>query len=171
MRTQIRVEELLVLIESRFAEKNYEAAQVLISEAVELGPADPKVLFYAGSVLQAQGDIRGAAMYFERAGLSPGLDEDFNAYEVYLVRRQKLLAEQFAAVKSGIPSVVLTSLPRSASAFITNFSSHFLGVPSGRMSISMFPDFQIVPLWAGRVSRGGIINHEHFPPTPRILPL
>jgi hypothetical protein len=37
------------------------------------GSADPKVLFYGASILQAKGDIQRAVKYFGRAGLSYGV--------------------------------------------------------------------------------------------------
>jgi tetratricopeptide (TPR) repeat protein len=77
IRMKIRFEDLLLLAESRFAEKDYQTAQSLLDEAKELGSSeDPKVLFYEASILQAKGDVQRAAKYFNRAGLSPGLDAD-----------------------------------------------------------------------------------------------
>jgi hypothetical protein len=166
IRMKIRFEDLLLQAETRFIEKDYQTAQSLLDEAKELGSSeDPKVLFYEASILQAKGDIQRAAKYFNRAGLSPGLDTDLISYVPYLSLRQNILAEQFVCITSDIPSIVMTSFPRSASAFIINFSSAHLKVPVGRMSIGMFPDMEIVPIWAERLAQGGMINHEHFPPS------
>lgn len=42
-------------------------AERMINQALALAPADPTILFEAGHVAQANGDIPGARMYWERA--------------------------------------------------------------------------------------------------------
>lgn len=58
--------------------------------------------------------------------------------------------------------MTMAALPKSASAYVCNFSAVALGMPSCRVAVGNV----VVPNWARRPARGGGINHEHFPATP-----
>jgi hypothetical protein len=66
------------------------------------------------------------------------------------------------AICRGAPSVILASMPRAASAALTQTLAQNTGAPIVRASIGEFPNSWLMPSWLRRVARGGAILHDHF---------
>jgi hypothetical protein len=121
--------------------------------------------YHLGLLYAHVGDPERAAYHFEQSGTYPGdggnpmfLDQQIDATQ----RR----AHQQAAAQRGIPSIIMTALPRSASASLTQTIAHLLDIPVMRVSCGRFPDFPIVPRWLNAFTPGGAILHDHFGAVP-----
>ncbi|HET7803285.1 MAG TPA: hypothetical protein VFL53_03515 [Pseudolabrys sp.] len=66
------------------------------------------------------------------------------------------------AIKRGVPAVILASMPRAASAALTQTLAQITGAPIFRVSIGKFPNCWLMPAWLKRIARGGAILHDHF---------
>ncbi len=117
--------------------------------------------YHLGLLYAHVGDPEQAAYHFNRSGTYPGeggnqLFSDHQRTSLELFRQQKL------AKQRGIPSLVIASMPRSASASLTQTLSAILGAPLMRVSCGRFPTFNIVPRWLNCFSPGGAVLHDHF---------
>jgi hypothetical protein len=125
-----------------------------------------EVLDYHLGLLYAHvGDPERAAYHFDRSGTYPGqggnqLFTDHQRDSLELFQRQKRARER------GIPSPVLASMPRSASASLTQTLAAMLDTPHMRVSCGRFPIFCIVPRWLNCFSPGGAMLHDHFSAVP-----
>ena len=91
----------------------------------------------------------------------------------------KFLRQQHDAILRGVPSVLIVSLPKSASAYVQTVLVRLFDIPWGRMSLtsptplkppnddwSPFAPARVVTTWASWIARGGATTHEHFAPLP-----
>lgn len=87
-------------------------------------------------------------------------------------------AEEFAARRAtstarGLPTILLTTLPKSASESIWNKLAEGLGLAQCHLSLGLFPECTLVPARvraaAAGGGAGGIIVKEHIGPTPHNL--
>jgi hypothetical protein len=75
------------------------------------------------------------------------------------------LDEQNDAMRRNVPSILIVSLPRSASAFLSDVLRRLLGMAELRTSFCD-PPFTVVFLpWLKAFLRGGAITHEHYAAT------
>ena len=73
---------------------------------------------------------------------------------------------QLKAIQSGRPSALIVSLPKSASAFLSQTISEVFEVPIIRVSIGEGMRSTVIPRWADQVAEGGSVTHEHFQALP-----
>jgi len=71
-------------------------------------------------------------------------------------------SKQDEAIARGVPPILIASMPRSASAALTQTLAMITGAPLFRISVGAFPNYCIVPTWLGRFLRGGAVLHDHF---------
>ena len=121
--------------------------------------------YHLGLLYAHLGDPNMAAHHFERSGTHPGTggNQLFSSHQtesLELLRRQELAKER------GIPSVLIASMPRSASASLTQTIAALLDAPIMRASCGRFPDFLLVPRWFNSCSSGGAVLHDHFGAIP-----
>ncbi len=65
--------------------------------------------------------------------------------------------------KEGFPSILIASLPKSASASISSAFSQILQMPVYRLSIGKSQSgFALVPNWLNVFMNGGGVTHDHF---------
>jgi hypothetical protein len=69
---------------------------------------------------------------------------------------------QQRAFERGMPAIILSSMPRSASAFLSQTVAKLLDIPIMRVSIGAFPDYGIIPRWLNCFTPGGGVLHDHF---------
>ena len=69
---------------------------------------------------------------------------------------------QDKAIAHGAPAIVLASMPRAASAALTQTLAEITHCPVFRVSLGWFPNYWLVPVWLRRFLRGGGILHDHF---------
>jgi len=73
-----------------------------------------------------------------------------------------LARAQDEAINGGVPPILIASMPRAASAALTQTLAKITGAPILRVSIGDFPNYWLVPFWLNRFLRGGAILHDHF---------
>lgn len=69
---------------------------------------------------------------------------------------------QDEAIKRGALAITLASMPRAASAALTQTLARITGAPIFRVSIGEFPNYWLMPAWLKRLTPGGAILHDHF---------
>lgn len=79
-------------------------------------------------------------------------------------------AEEFAArrtagMAAGLPTMLLTTLPKSASESIWNKLAEGLGLAQCYLSVGLFPSCTLVPARVRAAATGGTITKEHVGPT------
>lgn len=84
---------------------------------------------------------------------------------IYPVRAtQEEFDARIAAAKArGLPSVLINTVPKSASESIWNRLAEGLGLAQGHISLFLYPDCSVVPSRAAVAAQGGIISKEHLP--------
>lgn len=108
------------------------------------------------------GQYEQAAQYMNETGtMSAGDREDcfFSEHQYFALYLRQW---QEAAISQGKPGIIITALPRSASAFLTYAIAEILDVPVLRASMGSFPHHVVVRNWAHNLSQGGCVTHEHF---------
>lgn len=83
--------------------------------------------------------------------------------------RQTFLQRRNAAMLSGLPPILITTLPKSASESIWNRLAEGLGLAQSHISMGLFPDCCILGPRARSFADGGVIAKEHVPATPHNL--
>jgi hypothetical protein len=89
-----------------------------------------------------------------------GDDDELFSDHVNIARVLRL--RQTAAVKRGIPPILIACMPRSASATLTHTLGRALGCPVMHLSAGRFPDYFLVPSWLDMFREGGAITQDHF---------
>ena len=117
--------------------------------------------YHFGLLYAHVGDPEKAAHHFDRSGTYPAyggnqLFSDHQRDSLDLFRRQTMARER------GMPSPVIASMPRSASASLTQTLASMLDAPLLRVSCGRFPAFSLVPRWLNCFTPGGAILHDHF---------
>lgn len=74
-------------------------------------------------------------------------------------------ARRAAGLGKGIPSIVITTLPKSASESIWNKLAEGLGIAQCYLSLGLFPDCCLIPSRVSAVGQGGVSTKEHIAPT------
>jgi hypothetical protein len=92
-------------------------------------------------------------------------------YELHCRDAKDLAARQGRARARGLPSLLLASMPRSASTSLTQYLSRLFDVPLVRLSAGRFPDYFLLPSWLHFFLTGGAITHDHFGATHQNLQL
>ena len=89
-----------------------------------------------------------------------GLDLPLNPIratpEEFLDRRQ-------AAAAQGLPSILINTVPKSASESIWNKLAQGLGLAQSHLSVGLYPDCCLVPARVQSAISGGLIAKEHIP--------
>jgi hypothetical protein len=121
--------------------------------------------YHLGLLYAHLGDPDMAAHHIDRSGAHPGsggnqLFSDHQSESLALRRRQELAKER------DIPSILMASMPRSASASLTQTIAAVLDIPVLRASCGRFPDFFLIPRWFDSAKSGGAIFHDHFAANP-----
>ncbi len=73
-------------------------------------------------------------------------------------------ARREAAKAAGRPSILMTTMPKSASESLWNSLATGLGLGQSHVSIGLFPECQLVPCRVHELARGGVIAKEHIGP-------
>ncbi len=121
--------------------------------------------YHLGLLYAHVGDPERAAHHFELSGTHPG----WGGNKVFSDHQRdsiELRARQQLAMERGIPSLFIASMPRSASASLTQTLAAALDAPIMRVSSGRYPNFYLVPRWLNSFSRGGAVLHDHFGALP-----
>jgi hypothetical protein len=74
-------------------------------------------------------------------------------------------AHQIKGVRRRLPAILISCMPRSASATITHTLAQFLDIPVFKLSIGQFPDYFLAPSWLDMFLEGGGVTQDHFGPS------
>ena len=171
--------EIYQEIFERTAAKEYEEALDLCSTILRSKEDDLVALYYSALTSSGLSRMDDAVRYMEATGLAPGPDAKALPIGEYKEFATKFLRQQHDAILRGVPSVLIVSLPKSASAYVQTVLVRLFDIPWGRMSLtsptplkppnddwSPFAPARVVTTWASRIARGGATTHEHFAPLP-----
>lgn len=78
-------------------------------------------------------------------------------------------ARRRQAQRTGLPPMLLITVPKSASESIWNLLAERLGFAQSHVSIGLFPDCCLVPPRVRQLAAGGVIAKEHILPTAHNL--
>ena len=82
---------------------------------------------------------------------------------------EEFAARQAASAARGMPTMLLTTLPKSASESIWNKLAQGLGLAQCHLSLGLFPECTLVPARVRATAGGGIIVKEHIGPSAHNL--
>jgi hypothetical protein len=121
--------------------------------------------YYLGQVCAHLGEVDRAAEYFERSHTLPHSGGNL-MFSDQVPESLRLREQQMRAVSRGIPAILIASMPRSASASLTQSIASTLDIPIMRVSAGNFPLFPIVPRRLTHFLTGGAITHDHMSANP-----
>jgi hypothetical protein len=111
-----------------------------------------------------------AARHFDASRTLPGSGGDL-VYSEQVAQSLDIRNAQTAAATRGMPPILLASMPRSASASLTQTLASTLGIALLRVSAGRFPHYSLVPSWLNHFFFGGAVTHDHFSASPFNLDL
>ena len=82
------------------------------------------------------------------------------------IRADRATFEQRRTTAGDLPTILLSTLPKSASESIWNKLAEGLGVAQCHFSLGLFPDCTLVPSRVRAAAEGGLVVKEHLAPTP-----
>lgn len=132
-----------------------ERAIAALTEALDAMPAAAPEHAGLANLLLARGRPEDA---FERlARVELPLNPVRSSVAEFATRRE-------AAKAAGRPSILMTTMPKSASESLWNHLAIGLGLGQSHVSIGLFPDCQLVPCRVRDLKAGGVIAKEHVGP-------
>ncbi|MFQ5773834.1 MAG: tetratricopeptide repeat protein [Kiloniellaceae bacterium] len=78
------------------------------------------------------------------------------------INPQEFGARRQAALERGLPTIVISTLPKSASESIWNKLAEGLGLAQCYLSLGLFPDCCLVPSRVAEAAKGGVVVKEHI---------
>lgn len=132
--------------------------------------------YYRGLCHRMLGNFEEAAAAYDRCGLAfPPPNKKYRIFGPYISWLSKAQASQLEAIGRAMPFFCMTSMPQSASGFLTEQVSRVTGCvivnPVKGAPYAGFEDW-VVPAWIAGAARGGVVSHSHFsafPPTLELL--
>jgi hypothetical protein len=118
-----------------------------------------RLKYEVGLLLAHSGLDEEASRLLSFLGVGAGGDVTFTDH---VRQHEQLYEHQQVAVKRGIKAPLITSLPKSGSASLTQTLAKNLDAPVARLSVGWFPRFSLVEGWVGGWATGGMLNHDHF---------
>ncbi|MCE9561125.1 MAG: hypothetical protein K8U57_03625 [Planctomycetes bacterium] len=94
----------------------------------------------------------------------PG-DHGGQLYDRYLLSAAEIHREQIRAQVAEIPGIVITSLPKSASEFLSYTLAETLHAPVLRVTIGHPMLATVYAKWVAAIVKGGAVTHDHFAAT------
>jgi hypothetical protein len=118
-----------------------------------------QLTFELGALMAHSGMNEEASQLLSLVGPGSGGDVIFPEH----VRQYKdLHQQQMAASAHGMLAPLITSLPKSGSASLTQTLARSMSVPVTRLAAGFFPDFCLIEAWLKQWAGGGMLNHDHF---------
>ena len=146
--------------EDRAGETYLARAIDLTRAAVQRMPQDVGTRASLVNLLLAHGRVS------EAEALMPGLPIPLNPIratdEEFAARRQ-------AGIGKNLPSMMICTVPKSASESIWNKLAEGLGLAQCYLSLGLFPDCCLVPARVAEAAPGGIVAKDHIAPTAHNL--
>ncbi len=102
----------------------------------------------------------------EAEALMPDLDIPLNPIRA---TEEEFAARREASIGKNLPSMVISTLPKSASESIWNKLAEGLGLAQCYLSLGLFANCCLVPARVAEAGRGGVIAKDHIAPTAHNL--
>ena len=121
--------------------------------------------YHLGVLYAHLGDPDRARAGIERSGVLA----HSGGYPIFAdhVRESLALHESMMAARTrGMPSVLIASMPRSASASLTLSLAATMDAPIVRLSAGEFPNAYLMLPWLTSFMPGGAVTHDHFGASP-----
>lgn len=157
--------------ENKFTQGQYakilESAMTEVPLKIAPPPSDSEsktlAAYYIASILTKQMRFEEAYQYVSQFCYSAPPDgTDFLPYDLKQATRLANWRRTNASLR-GQPGLLINSLPKSASAFLSHTLTELLEVPILRVSLGNGLGRLVVDQWAREVVDGGAVTHEHFP--------
>ena len=137
-----------------------------IWDALDEGYCAEALEYHLGLLYAHIGEPEEAAAHMARSGTFAGAG-GYRIFSDHQSGALELRRQQEAALQRGIPSLVIASMPRSASASLTQTLATALDIPIMRVSCGRYPNSYLIPRWLlNEFSRGGAVLHDHFGALP-----
>ena len=91
----------------------------------------------------------------------PG-DHGGQQYDRYLLSAAAINRAQIRARANGVPGIVISSMPKSASEFLSSTLAETLQAPSMRVTVGDPVVGTVLGKWVREIVRGGAVTHDHF---------
>jgi hypothetical protein len=88
--------------------------------------------------------------------------EDDQLFSDHVNTSHALRSHQLEATERGMPSILVSCMPRSGSATLTHTLAQALDVPVFHLSAGRFPEYFLVPSWLDMFLEGGGVTQDHF---------
>ena len=158
------VDSLVMLASIAFRQGRDSEARASLAKAIDLSraaiqrqPEDVRSRASLANLLLAQ-DRQG-----EAEALMAGLDLPLNPMRA---DPEQFNARRDAGIERGLPALIISTLPKSASESIWNKLTQGLGLAQCYLSLGLFPDCCLVPSRVKEAAKGGVAVKEHIGPTP-----
>jgi hypothetical protein len=122
-------------------------------------------LFAYAHILGYQGRRSEALDAMDASGVKLACAVSDLPLHVHDIAVQACLNEQSDAIRRDVPSVLIVSVPKSASAFLSDLLKRLLGMAEMRTSFCEPPYVIAYAPWLQAFFRGGAISHEHYAAT------
>ena len=117
--------------------------------------------YYLGLLYADRDEPEHAVEHIRRSGVLPGPGGN-QLFADHVRHSLEMHHQRVAGVARGLPTFLIASMPRSASASLTQTIAGMLRLPIFRISLSGY----LIPQWLNTVSPGGAILHDHFWASP-----
>ena len=103
------------------------------------------------------------AGHIQRSHTMPGPYDD-QIFSDHVHVSQATDAHRRRGVARGVPPLLFSCMPRSASASMTHILAGLLDIPVLHLSLGQFPNQFLAPSWLDMFLEGGAITQDHFSP-------
>jgi hypothetical protein len=103
----------------------------------------------------------GMAEQIRRSNTMPAPDDDL-WFSDHVNASRETNDRQKLAIRRGMPPILFSCMPRSASATMTHILGHVFDVPVVHVCIGRFPNYFFAPSWLDMFLQGGAITQDHF---------
>jgi hypothetical protein len=161
------IESLMMLASIAYRTGEETAARAHLDRAIDLAagtlrqrPGQDALAASLANLLLARGRAAEAEAILRQIRIP--INPARGTIEAFEARRREAAAR-------GVPSMLLSTLPKSASESIWNKLAEGLGMAQCHFSLGLFPDCTLVRSRVQAVAAGGVIVKEHLAPTPHNL--
>jgi hypothetical protein len=141
--------------------KLFKQSPLIIRPGRSRSGVDRELSYTFASIFSSVEDAN-AGEYINGLGLPVPGDYENQTYNNYLLTASKVEMQRIKARGRGVPSIMLTCLPKSASEFLCSTLSDILGAPIVRGTVGAPSHGVLVKDWMLEITQGGCVPHDHF---------
>ena len=122
---------------------------------------DEALAYHLGLLFAHANEPELAAEHFAKSHTAPSSSGDL-LFPEHVRLGLELHARQQAAARRGVPSILVSAMPRSGSLSLSRTLAETLDIPVLGISKGRYPDYWIAPCWLASFVGGGAVTHDHF---------